>query len=196
MKVVKVTRKNFAEIIKETTKSIRQGKVIVLPTDTVYGLICDATNKRAVKKLFKIKKRNKKKPLPIFVKDIKLAKKLAFINKKQEKIIRKSWPGKITVILKRKKGQELYGLDKNTIAVRISGHKLINSLFKTANAPLVQSSANISGKLASTKIKEIFAQFKNQKNQPDLIIDAGNLPKSRPSKVIDLTGKKMKILRK
>lgn len=90
----------------------------------------------------------------------------------------------------------MYGLDKNTIAVRIPDYKLIDNLFKIIKVPLVQSSANLSGNSAPTKIKEIIAQFQNQKYQPDLIIDAGNLPKNRPSKVIDLTGGKIKILRK
>jgi L-threonylcarbamoyladenylate synthase len=61
---------------------------------------------------------------------------------------------------------------------------------------LTGTSANISGKPASTKIKEVLRQLKKQKYKPDLIIDAGNLPKNRPSTVIDLTGKKPKILRK
>ncbi len=66
---------------------------------------------------------------------------------------------------------------------------------KKINKPLTGTSANISGQPTSHKIEEVLQQFKNQKYQPDLIVDAGNLPKSKPSKVIDLTGKKLKILR-
>jgi len=188
--------------IKKAAESIKKGEILVCPTDTVYGLIADAANKKAVKRLFKIKKRNPRKPVPIFVKDIKMAKKLVYINKNQEKFIKKVWPGKVTVVLKRKKGQNLYGLDRKTIAIRIPNHRFLNILLKKINRPLTGTSANISGKPTSTKIKEILRQFKNQLPatgggvQPDLIIDAGNLPKNRPSKVIDLTGKKIKILRK
>ncbi len=199
----KEKRSRFASFIglpKPTLKmaldSIEEGKVLVCPTDTVYGMICDATNRKAVERLFKIKKRKPAKPVPIFVKDIKTAKKLAYIDENQEKFLRKVWPGKITAVLNRKKEHKVYGLDKNTIGLRIPNYGLITELLKKTNKPLTGTSANISGKPASTKIKEIIKQFENQKFQPDLIIDAGNLPKSKPSKVVDITGEKTKILRK
>ncbi|PIR72140.1 MAG: threonylcarbamoyl-AMP synthase [Candidatus Nealsonbacteria bacterium CG10_big_fil_rev_8_21_14_0_10_36_24] len=191
--------------IKEVIKIIKKGGVVVCPTDTVYGLITDATNKKAVEKIFKIKKRDKKKAIPIFVKDIKTAKNLAFINEKQEKFLRENWPGKITVILKRKVKcglPEILFSKKKTIGLRIPNYKLIKKLLQKTNKPLTGTSANISRKPPSTKIKEVLKQFSAQggpvsdgKDQPDLIIDVGNLKKSRPSRVIDLTKNKQKILR-
>lgn len=217
--IIKISPQNFGEVIKKATKFIQEGKVLICPTDTVYGLICAADNKKAVEKLFRIKKRKLNKPVPIFIKDIKMAKKLAYINKNQEKILKKCWPslvdfkknsrnemveiapkiwinkGKVTVILKRKKRYQLYGVDQKTIGLRIPKYKFILELLKRTKRPLTGTSANISGQNASTKIKEVIKQFENQKDQPDLIIWAGNLPESRPSKVIDLTKKKIKILR-
>lgn len=182
------------EIIKQSLKkiieAIKAGKVVVCPTDTVYGLVCDVTNKKAIGKLFKIKKRPKNKPIPIFVKDLKMAKKLACINKKQEEFLKKVWPGKVTVVLKRKGG-------KGTIGLRIPRHQWLLDLVKQLNRPLTGTSANISGKPASTKIKEVLKQFTLSRVEgPDLVIDAGNLPGSKPSKVIDLTVFPYKILRK
>ena len=195
--VIKSDKKNLKETIKITLKFLNEGKLIVSPTDTVYGLICDATNKKAVEKLFKIKKRPKGKPIPIFVKNIEMAKQLAFIDKTQEKFLKKVWPGKVTVILKRKKRlPDLFLDNQKTIGLRIPDYKLINELLKRLNNPITGTSANISGKPASTKIKEVTSQFENQKIQPDLIIDTGDLKKSKPSTVIDLTGKKSKILRR
>jgi len=196
MEILKLGQKNFTETIKRVGISIRQGMVTVLPTDTVYGLVADATNKKAVEKIFKIKKRQFNKPIPVFVKDIRIAKKLALIDKNQERFLTKVWPGKTTAVLKRKQRIKLYGADKKTIGLRIPNYRFLNALLKKTSHPLTGTSANISGKSASIKIKEIISQFKNQKYQPDLIIDAGNLPRSRPSKVIDITGKKPKILRK
>lgn len=196
MSTFKVSQKNLKKIVKVVAKSIKQGKVIVCPTDTVYGLISDTTNKTAVENVFKIKKRPKRKPIPIFVKDLKQVKKLAKINKDQEKILKSVWPGKVTLVLKRKKTKtKLYGVDKKTIALRIPKYRLVIELLKKLNCPLTGTSANISGNPASTKIKEIISQFKNQKHQPDFIIDAGNLKPSKASKVIDIT-KGFKILRK
>jgi L-threonylcarbamoyladenylate synthase len=186
--------------LKTAVDAIKRGRVLVCPTDTVYGLVCDATNKKAVEKLFKIKKRNLKKPVPIFVQDIKAAKKLVYIDEKQEKFLKKVWPGKVTAVLNKLKVKseklKVYGVDKKTIGLRIPKYKFILELLKRTNKPLTGTSANISGKPASTKIKEVIKQFENQKYQPDLIISAGNLPKSRPSKVVDLTGQKMIILRR
>jgi L-threonylcarbamoyladenylate synthase len=192
MKIVKKD-KNLRTII----KAIKNGKVIVCPTDTVYGLISDVASKRAVNRIFKIKKREISKPIPVFVRNLKAAKKIAEINKNQEKILRKFWPGKITAVFKRKKTKiKLYGIDKKTIALRVPKYRLINVLLKKINRPLAGTSANISGKPAETRIKEVLRQFENKKNRPDLIIDAGNLKESKPSKVIDLTGSKPKVLRR
>ena len=189
MKIVKIKKQNLNKVVQEVVKSIKDGQVIVCPTDTVYGLIDDATNKKAVSKLFKIKKRPTKKSIPIFVKDIKMAKRFAKINKKQEGFLRKVWPGAVTAVLKSKKG-------KDTTGIRIPNYKLILILINKLNLPLAETSANMSGKPASTKIKEVLKQFKNQKYQPDLVLDAGNLKKSRPSTVIDLTVLPPKILRR
>lgn len=172
----------------DVVRAIKKGKVVVCPTDTVYGLVCDAANKKAVERLFKIKKRPKEKQIPIFVKDIAMAKKLAEINKEQEDFLKKVWPGKVTAVLKKKNG-------KGTIGLRIPNHKFVLSLAKYVNRPLTGTSANISGNKASTKIKEVLKQFEGQKYQPDLVIDKGNLPKSKPSTVIDLTVSPHKILR-
>ena len=201
MKIVKISPKDLRGVIEKAIKAIKKGNILICPTDTVYGLICDATNKKAVGELFKIKKRKKTKPIPIFVKNIKMAKRLAFIDKKQEEFLKKVWPGKVTVVLKGKpEAKKIFpkGIlsSDNKVGLRIPDYKLITDLFKKFNKPLTGTSANISGKSASIKIKEILKQFENQKNQPDLVIDAGNLRKSQPSTVIDLTNKKTKILRK
>lgn len=168
--------------------AVKKGKVLICPTDTVYGLICDAANKKSVEKIFKIKKRPRSKPLPIFVKDLKMAKKLAVINKEQVKYLKKAWPGAITVILQKKDR-------KGTIALRIPNYKWLLSLIRQFKRPLAETSANISGQPASNKIKEVIRQFDGLKHQPDFVIDIGNLAKAKPSKIVDLTVDPPKVLR-
>jgi len=200
MTILKLSQKNLKEIVEIAAKSIQQGKVLVCPTDTVYGLIADATNERAVEKVLKIKRRKAQKPIPIFVKDIKMAKKLAKIDKKQEEFLKSVWPGEVTTILKAKsETRKIFpkGIisSENKIGFRIPKYRLVNVLLKKFNLPLTGTSANISGQPPSTKIKEIISQFKSQKYQLDLILDAGNLPKSKPSTVLDLTEFPPKVLR-
>lgn len=187
------------KIIEEAGRIIKNGGVIVCPTDTVYGLICDATNKKAVEKIFKIKKRPKSKPLPLFAKDLKMAKKLAEIDRNQEKFLKKVWPGKITVVLKSTRLRPPIGgtsaRQRKTIALRVPKHKVISYLLSVIGRPLAQTSANISGQPASNNIKDILEQFKGKKHQPDLIVRYSVSNKSKPSKIIDLTKKPYKILR-
>ncbi len=180
------------QTLNKVIETLQNGGVVVCPTDTVYGFLADAENKKAVEKIYKIKKRSKSKLLPIFIKDMKMAKELAFIEKEHEKILNKKWPGKYTFVLKRKKGLKLYGVDKNTIALRIPKYKFLNDLLKKIDKPLVQTSVNISSNPALTKISDIIKQF----NKYDiLIIDADNLKKNRPSKIIDFTLKHLTRLR-
>lgn len=193
MKVIKENNIDIDNII----SALENGAVLVLPTDTVYGLICDAGNNQAVEKIFKIKKRDKSKTLPIFVEDLVMAEKFAVIGKNQQEIIRNSWPGATTFVLKLKKPILCPLLYKEgTIALRVPNHDLIKEIFKEFKKPLAQTSANISGESALTRIEEIINNFTKSQIQPDLIIDAGDLPKNNPSVIIDLTKDKINILRK
>lgn len=175
--------------IKKSVEAIKEGKVLICPTDTVYGLICDANNKEAVERLYKIKKRPKNKPIPVFISDIKMAKEIAEINKEQEKFLKKVWPGATTCVLTMKGGG-------GTIGLRIPNHKWLLHLVEQLNGPLAETSANISGRPASTKIKEVLKQFTLSRVEgPDLAIDGGDLPPSKPSTVVDLRFSPPKILR-
>lgn len=192
MEVVKESKKEIDKI----SKALKAGKVIVCPTDTVYGFLALASDKKAVDRIFKIKKRLKANPLPLFAKDIQMAKELAEINKDQAVFLKKNWPGKVTVVLNRKKGIKLFGQDKKTIALRIPKYKFLISILKKVNQPLVQTSVNISGEPTISKIKEVIQTFENSKNKPDLIIDGGSPTRGKPSKIVNLIDNKIKVLRK
>ena len=196
MEVLKINQKNFKKVITEATKYIKNGKVIICPTDTVYGLICDAKNKKAVEKIFKIKKRSFQKPISIFVKNLKAAKKYSKINKNQEKFLKKAWPGKTIVVL-RVKGSFPSGIvcQWGKVGLRMSKYKLLNEILNKFKGPIAQTSANITGKPTPSTIQDILKQFKNKKWQPDIVINVGELS-GKPSKVIDLTKEPPKILRK
>lgn len=187
MRIIKYSERNLSNILKEAAQVVKKGGVLICPTDTIYGLVCDVTNKKAIEKLFKIKKRPPNKPIPVFVCDIKMAKEIVNMNKKQVEFLEKVWPGAVTVVLKRKSRE-------GTIGLRVPDHKFVLGLAEHIG-PLTGTSANISGQPGSTKIKDILRQFKKQKNKPDLVIDAGNLPRSKPSTVIDLTIWPPEILR-
>jgi L-threonylcarbamoyladenylate synthase len=198
MKIIRISSKNFNQVIEEVVKSIKKGQVVICPTDTIYGLIADATNEEAIKKILEIKKREDQKPLPIFIRNVKVAETATQISKKQQQFLVKVWPGKVTVVFKKRKSCNLPRVISGrtgTIGLRIPNHKLVSILLKKINKPLIGTSANISGRPGSTEIEKVLNQFKNQKLQPDLVIDAGNLKLSKPSAIVDLTRSEPKILR-
>ena len=177
--------------LNKAVEFLNNGGVVVCPTDTVYGFLALAGNKKAVNKIYKIKKRPKSKPLPIFLKDLKSAKVLVEIDAKQEKIIKSKWPGKYTFILPSLRGAKATKQSRfcetrsHTVAIRIPKYKFLNDLLKKINKPLAQTSVNISDNPPLVKISDIMYQFGKY---DILIIDAGNLKKSKPSRIIDLTG--------
>ena len=169
----------------------------MFPTDTVYGFLADATNRKAVEKIYKIKKRPKAKPLPIFVKSLSMAKELAEINDKQAKILRKFWPGRYTFVIKRKLSKarprpgevgpwKVFGVDKKTIALRIPKNAFLQKLLKKINRPLVQTSVNISSQEPLKNIEAIIEAF-GKNRLAGLVIDGGNLKKAVSSRVYNIT---------
>ncbi|MDD5731875.1 MAG: L-threonylcarbamoyladenylate synthase [Patescibacteria group bacterium] len=189
MRVLEINSKNFSsQEIDLIINELKSGSVLVFPTDTVYGLIADASDKEAVEKIFRIKRRELNKPLPVFISSLEMAKELAEVNPEQEKELKEKWPGPFSFVLKRKKyKKELFGLDNETIALRIPDYPLLQKVLTEINIPLVQTSANISGQPATGNIQEIIGQFSNQEIQPDIVFNAGNLPEAKPSTIIDLT---------
>ncbi|MDO8530418.1 MAG: L-threonylcarbamoyladenylate synthase [bacterium] len=184
--------KESPQTLNKVAAFLEEGGVVICPTDTVYGFLADASNKKAVDTIFKVKKRPASKPLSLFVKDIKMAHEIAFIDAMQLEKLKSQWPGKYTFILKRKKGVNLYGVEKETVAIRIPNYKFLNNLLKKVDMPLAQTSVNISGQPVLTNINEIVTKF----GITDiLVVDDGNLKQSEPSKILDLTGEKVKIIR-
>ncbi len=196
MKVVVLQGNNKEIMAGMAAKSLSEGKVLVCPTDTIYGLIGDATNTKTVEKIFRIKHRRKGKPLGIFVKDIAMAKKIARVSPSQEKFLRRGWPGKVTAVL-HVKGKFPKGIGtKETIGMRVPNYPFVDLLFKKFNHALAQTSVNISETPPLKRVKDMVRVFGKRRWKPDFIFDAGTLPPSRPSTVIDITKEKSVVLRR
>ncbi|MBI1985045.1 MAG: threonylcarbamoyl-AMP synthase [Candidatus Wildermuthbacteria bacterium] len=195
MRVLKLSKSNRDEIIKKAILVFRKGGIIVSPTDTVYGLLGDALNPKAIRAIFKIKKRRKDKPLGVFVRNIEQAKRFAKIAKSQEKLLRKSWPGQFTFILESRGNLPKELGSRKTIGMRSPDSIFLQKLLTLWSGPLVQTSANISGKPASDNAEDIAKLFSGKSFCPGMIIDGG-LSSLRASTVIDLAHNKKRILRK
>lgn len=199
MNIIKVDPQNLRASqygVEKVRDLISRGGVVIAPTDTVYGLIADATNEDAVKRVFRIKQRPETKPLPVIVRDAEMAGQLAYIDKRLEGILGMIWPAAVSVVLQKKFNlPEIVTAGKNTIALRYPDYKLLHYLIQNVGKPLIATSANISGLQPSTKINDVISQFRSVLLRPDLVLDAGDLKFSEPSTVLDLSGEKPKIIR-
>ena len=197
MKITKIDLSgDFNEAIQEAVAVLKLGGVIVYPTDTLYALGANAMEPQSIERIFKIKDRAREKPLPLAIKNIKWAKELSFIYKKEEKILNSVWPGAVTIVLPKRNIVPLeVTAGQPGVALRMPNHPFVEKLLGCFGYPLTSTSANISGEEAPRKISEIIEMFEGNYYRPDLIIDAGDLPKSEPSTILDLTSDKPKILR-
>ena len=177
--------------IKVAIKKIKDGGIIVFPTDTVYGIGCDPYNKKTISRLYEIKKRKKTKPFPILGISKTELEKIAEFNTLEEKIAEKFWPGQVTLVLKVKdeKIRQSLCLDKK-IAVRVPNNQCVLSLLKECKL-LVGTSANISGTTPFTDPNECSKNL----TKYDLLIDGGIIPSQSESTIVEIIGGNIKILR-
>lgn len=193
------TKKENNVNISDIAGKIRKRKTVVYPTETCYGLGCDATNQNAVDQIFAIKNRQRNKTVLVLMSDITMAQKYVVWNKKLQDLADKYWPGALTLVAKVEPETDLARrgviADDGTIAFRISSHPFVQKVMKKINKPIVSTSANISLKKSPYSIKEVKDMFKNTKNQPDILIDGGELPHESPSTILKIVDGKQEVIR-
>ena len=196
MRVITVDlNRDYSDAINEAVEILKQGGTIVYPTDTVYGVGCNALDEFAVRHIFDIKERSSK-PLPIIARDTKWVEELVYLDDRTRKLAAKFWPGKFTLILPKKNiVPAIVSTGLPNVGIRIPDFAFTDKLLATFGYPLVGTSANISGQPATGDINQVIASFEHKPRRPDLIIDAGILPPSNPSVVIDCTTDKPKVIR-
>ena len=177
--------------INQALQVIRDGGIVIFPTDTVYGIGCDPYNKKAVEKIYKIKSRDARKLMPVLVYSIDTAKKIGEFSQFAERIAKKFWPGPLTIILKvtdAKIKEALNLTDK--IAIRVPEHKCVLELLKKCQL-LVGTSANISGDLPHTDPNECLKKINNY----DIFVDGGIITSKGESTIIEIKDEQIKIIR-
>lgn len=198
MKILQIDlNKDYSEAIKEAVLVLQGGGVIIYPTDTLYGIGGNALDESVIRRVYGIKERLLSKPLPMIVRNLKWAKALGYVKKRDEEILKKIWPGKVTAVLnKREVVPELLTASNKTVGMRVADYPLVDNLLKHFGYPIISTSANISGEDGTGNIHSIIDTFSERlSSQPDLVLDVGILPKSKPSAILDLTGDKPKISR-
>lgn len=181
-------------ILNDAANVIRSGGLVLMPTETVYGIGADGLNKNAVQKIFAAKGRKQDNPLILHISNMEMLDKIACdISDLEYKLMNKFWPGPLTIILKRKDivpDIVTGGLD--TVGVRMPSNKVANKLIELANTPIAAPSANISGKPSGTNIQDIIDELGNK---VDYIVDDGECDIGLESTVIQVIQNEIIILR-
>lgn len=185
------------EELQRCIKILRSGGLIVAPSDTVYGLVCDATNDEAVRKLIAVKNRPFGKPISVFTDGMDMISDLTdAVNHKD--ILNTLLPGPFTIVLPSKhKVSRLLESERGTLGVRLPRFDWIVQLVQVYGKPLTATSANISGKRPHYEPGGFINELSSaRKKQVDYVVDFGKLPRNKPSTIIDLSAKTPKLLRK
>ncbi|NQV13131.1 MAG: threonylcarbamoyl-AMP synthase [Parcubacteria group bacterium] len=197
MKIVKINENTSqANAIEAIVNFLEQGRVVVLPTDTSYGLCANADDEKAVRKVFTIKERSADKPLSVIVRDLSMLAEVAELGEKQSEIIEKYLPGPFTFVLPKKAViSNIVSGGGDTVGVRMPDHPLIQQIMAKVDFPLTATSANISGGQSMYSVQDIVKEFAERELRPGLVFDAGELSPNKPSTIVDLTCDPPRILR-
>ncbi len=180
--------------LNQAAEVLKNGGVIVYPTDTAYGIGVDITNTKALKKLYKIKERDKGKPTHIVVRDWEMIEEYTYTNNRARILYDKLIPGPLTIVLPKKaNASDILTGGLTTLGVRIPNNTFTTALSEIFPYPYTTPSANRSGASTPYSIDEVKEQLSVEK--VDLLIDSGKLIPTPPSTIIDLSSKTPKILR-
>jgi tRNA threonylcarbamoyl adenosine modification protein (Sua5/YciO/YrdC/YwlC family) len=169
-----------------------QGRLIVVPTDTVYGIAARLDRPAALAALFEAKARPPGLALPVLVADIDQARTLATLGDQAEALAAAFWPGGLTMVLARHPRLSAgIGGDGTSVGIRVPNHPAL-ALLLAQTGPLATSSANISGRPTPDRIEEIRAQFADA---VAVYLDGGPASAGPPSTVVRLTGRTPVLLR-
>ncbi|MHB1660816.1 MAG: L-threonylcarbamoyladenylate synthase [bacterium] len=180
-------------------KHLKSSGIIIYPTETSYAIGANALDNSAVQKIYALKTRDSGKPLPIIVKDLNMLFNFASVNRKEEEIISKFWPGPLTILFNAKKADKeyLFLAGFQLVGARISPHPFTLELFKEIDFPITATSANISGEESISDFKEIKGEILTRLSafgENILLIDSKELP-GGSSTIIKAAKRKIEIVR-
>ncbi|MBZ0216042.1 MAG: threonylcarbamoyl-AMP synthase [Fimbriimonadaceae bacterium] len=187
--------KATAENIRRAAAALRAGRLVVFPTETVYGLGGDATNKDAVARIFAAKGRPDFNPLISHVCDLEKAREIGVFNDAATALAKAFWPGPLTLVVPRSENSPVArlataGLD--TIAIRVPAHPVARALLEQSGIPLAAPSANVSGRISPTRASHVTGL---KGGHVELILDGGPCQVGVESTIVLCTAGNPRILR-
>lgn len=184
----------------EAVAHLRRGGLLIYPTETAYALGCDATNARAVASIFRLKGRERGKPLPLIAASVVMAERYARFTPLARKLAKQHWPGPLTIVAASRQLQATSRLAPGvlardgTIALRVSSNPIARALSRRLGRPIVSTSANRSGQPPRYSIQSAVRSL--GLHQQFFVLDIGPLPRRRPSTIVDARGDVLRTLRR
>ena len=182
------------EKLKEPAQIIKDGGIVIFPTETVYGIGTNGFNEKSIRKIYELKKRDSNKPISLLVSNMEMVKMVAQnITELERTLMEQFWPGPFTIILKKKKVvPDILTANGDTVGVRMPSGIIAKQLIEYAGVPIATPSANISGKPSGTNMDYIKNDFEGK---VDYIIDSGISELGVASTIVKVENKKPIILR-
>jgi len=180
--------------IKKAAQIILRGGIIAFPTETFYGLAADALNEAALKKIFRVKKREEGKPLLLLIADKSWLKALVQnISPLAERLMDRFWPGPLTLVFNASPQlSPLLTADTGKIGVRLSPHPVTQALVQAVGRAITGTSANLSGQPGTLTAREVFQSLGESL---DAVLDGGKTAGGPGSTILDVSDPSPQIIR-
>lgn len=181
--------------ILKIANALKEGKLVVFPTDTVYGIGTNAYDKDACERIYEVKGRPKYKPLSVLISDMSMLKEIVdYITPAEQKLIDAFWPGPLTIKFKKKDDvvPNVVSAGDSYIRARLINEGIVHKLIQTSGVPIVAPSANLSGSLTGTKIENIINELGGK---VDYILDCGDIENDTVSTIVQVEEEKVSIIR-
>jgi L-threonylcarbamoyladenylate synthase len=183
--------KNMADVVQKAADCLREGKIVLHPTETCYGLAVDPTNEEGLKSLYEMKKMNSDKPLSIMVDSVDMADRFGLFSDSAKAIVEQFWPGPVSIMVMKRKGglPEFFNPGQKFVSVRYSSNPFSREMVKALGKPIVTTSANLSGKIQCYSATDVKKQFGVRRyGKIGLVVDAGKIDENPPSTIVKIVG--------
>ncbi len=183
------------DAIAEATRLILAGEPVAVPTETVYGLAADATNAKAVARIYAAKGRPSFNPLIVHIRDLAAAERLGDFDEEARTLAKAHWPGPLTLVVPSRADAGIAALVSAglpTIALRVPAHPAMQAMLRAVGRPLAAPSANSSGSISPTRAEHVLASLNGR---IPLIIDGGPTERGLESTIVAATGGPLRLLR-
>lgn len=188
---MRMNAKNRSEVIQKAVAALKEGKIVLHPTETCYGLAVDPTNKGALQALYEMKKMPKDKPLSIMVSSVDMADLYGLFSDYAKTIVEQFWPGPVSIMVMKRKGSlpEFFNPEQKYVSIRYSSDPVSVAMVEKFGRPIVTTSANLSDKSESYSVTDLKKQFGTRRfAQLGFVVDAGKIPENPPSTIVKIVG--------